>query len=168
MFFNNSSGTLFEDCIETTIVNLLLGEITMRLFTTILILALFSGFLSAQNSKTNLPVNSNYKLNDESNSLRVINQSNGTEKQIAELAGSVTGEMISFEGESFSGFSKKAEVNQQNKISELKETISVSEKKTKISYCNYGACDIETSNTGFWVFISSIAFAVSFFIGKGN
>jgi hypothetical protein len=140
----------------------------MKLFTTILTVVLFSGVLSAQYTTTNLPINGNYLVNDTSNTLTKLNQTNGFEKQIAESAGTDNEKMNYLETESFSSLSKRAVVNQQNKIIDLKEKMSVTEKKQKISYCDSGSCDTGTSSTGFWVFISAVAFAVSTFIGKGK
>jgi hypothetical protein len=136
----------------------------MKKFTTILIIVLFSGVLSAQNTTIILPVNGN----DASITHPTLNQTIGSEKQIAELAGTDSEGLKSFECESFSSISKRAEVNQQNKINDLKEKMTVSAKKQKISYCDSGSCDTGTSSTGFWVFISAVAFAVSTFIGKGK
>jgi hypothetical protein len=154
--------------LQTAFVNLLLGEITMKLFTSILIVVLFSGVLSAQNISTNLPVTGNTLLNDSSITLGTLNQTTEFEKQIAESAGTESEGSKSLQYESFSSISKRAEVNQQYKINDLKEKMTDSKKKQKISYCDSGSCDTGTSSTGFWVFISAVAFAVSTFIGKGK
>jgi len=140
----------------------------MKLITTVLIIVLFSGISSAQNTNNNLPVSGNNSLLDASLTLRTLNQTTVPEKLIAESAATDIEIVNPAENVSLSGFSKRADVNQQNKISELKEKMSLPETKQKISYCNLGACDIETSNTGFWVFISAVAFAVGSLIGKGN